>query len=139
LSAEQKAALILKLVRELPDAVDRLKQNPHNRSRPPSSAPPWAGDSGENPEAERGEFSRAEPAPFAPPVLDGAATESTHPQGERKEHPQEKRKAGRQQGAAGPSRSVGLPVTGEQCHYPTQGEGWGEVFDAKGFVARAGV
>jgi transposase len=139
LSAEQKDALILKLVRELQDALDRLKQNPHNSSRPPSSAPPWAGDSGENPEAERGESSRAEPEPFAPPVLDGAATESTHPQGESKEHPKEKRKAGRQQGAAGHSRSVVLPFTGEQCHYPTQCEGCGEVLDAKGFVARAGV
>lgn len=139
LSSEQKDTLILKLVRELQEALDRLNQTPHNSSRPPSSAPPWAGDAGEPPEAEGGESCGAEPESAAPVVPDGEAPGSTHPRGESAAPPQEKRKAGRQKGAAGHSRSVVLPLTGEQYHYPIQCEVCGNGLDATGFVARTGV
>ena len=139
LSAEQKDALILKLVLELQDALDRLHQTPHNSSRPPSSEPPWAGDSGEPPAAERGESCEAAPAPCAPAVSAGEGTQSLPPPGESKVPPKEKRKAGRQKGAPGHSRSVILPLTGEQCHYPSQCEVCGAGLDAQGFGARTGV
>lgn len=88
MSAEQKDALILKLVSELQDALDRLNQTPHNSSRPPSSAPPWAGTSGESPEAERGESSGAEAEPSAPAEPAGEEAEAAHSSGERQDSPQ---------------------------------------------------
>ena len=118
LSAEQKDALILKLVSELQDALDRLNQTPHNSSRPPGSAPPWAGTSGESPEAERGESSGAEAEPSAPAEPAGEEAEAAHSSGERQDSPQAKRPAGRQKGAPGHSRRVELPLTGEQVHAP---------------------
>ncbi len=139
LSAEQKDALILKLVSELQEALDRLNQNPHNSSRPPSSVPPWAGQAEERPEVEKGEAYGAEPEPPAPPAPEGEAVDSTPTQGEGQEGAQEKRHAGRQKGAAGHSRCVVLPLTGEQCHCPTQCKVCGKELESKGFVASTGV
>ena len=139
LSAEQKDALILKLVRDLQEALDRLNQTPHNSSRPPSSAPPWAGASGEPAAAERDKSSGAAAEPSAPPVPDGEEAEAAPSSGERKDPPQAKRRAGRQKGAPGHSRCVALPLTGEQVHAPAQCEVCGEALAGAGFVARTGV
>lgn len=139
LSAAQKDALILKLVLELQDALDRLNQTPHNSSRPPSSEPPWAGSSGAPPKAERGESPGAAAAPGVPPVPDGEPSAAAPPPGESKAPPQAKRKAGRQPGAPGHSRCVALPLTGEQVHAPAQCEVCGGVLAGAGFVARTGV
>ncbi len=139
LSVEQKDALILQLVQELQEALDRLGQNAQNSSRPPSSAPPWAGASGENQEAEKGGSSGEAHETPEPPVQEGGAAEPTHTQAESKAGAKEKRKAGRQKGATGHSRRVAVPLTGEQCHYPQQCVGCGEALDGQGFVASTGL
>ena len=64
LSAEQKDALILKLVRELQDALDRLNQTPHNIPGPTS--PKSLLSAGE---AIRPLYSRLRAQHRAPPAL----------------------------------------------------------------------
>ena len=59
MTAEEKDTLILKLVSDLREVLDRLEQNSSNSSCPPSSEPPWqsskeeeSSDQGENSEYE---------------------------------------------------------------------------------------
>ena len=44
LPAEQKDALLVKLLWDLKDARERLKGNSQTSSRPPRSDPPWHGN-----------------------------------------------------------------------------------------------
>ena len=51
LPIESLKELCFKLLRDLMEARDRLKQNPQNSSKPPSSQPPWANSQGDPDEA----------------------------------------------------------------------------------------
>jgi hypothetical protein len=46
LPAQQKDALLVKLLADLKEARERLKANSRTSSRPPSSDPPWSSDAG---------------------------------------------------------------------------------------------
>jgi len=114
LPAEQKEALLVKLLWDLKDARERLKANSQTSSRPPSSDPPWHGHdlAGEELEAagEAGgevkpeaEVSAASPAAGAEPSDVAAPAAGTTPASATDEKP---KKAGRRMGAPGHSRQV---------------------------------
>lgn len=109
--------LSIKLLNDLKEARERLKQNSRNSSRPPSSEAAWeketgAKDATDNPEEERG----AEPRD---------AKESSSPQdsGQASRHAEQalsdsSRKPGKQPGAEGFGRQQVLSVTAYESHFP---------------------
>lgn len=138
LTPGQKDALILKLVGDLREALDRLKQDSQNSSRPPSSEAPWRGNSGEWVESEVGEADEGEgEEENTESEHEGAVPAGQRGQGEKGgKQKEEKRKAGRQKGAKGYSRKVELAVTGEEIDRPRECAVCGEGLDPERFTAR---
>jgi hypothetical protein len=114
LPAEQKDALLVKLLRDLKDARERLKANSQTSSRPPSSDPPWQGhDSAEEASVAAGEGAGAMEAAVADSTTNAAASAAANdvvapamgtPSASAADATP--KKAGRPVGAPGHSRSV---------------------------------
>jgi transposase len=124
--------LSIKLLYDLKEARERLKQTSRNSSRPPSSDLPWdkAGTCDEDNHGQPGpdEFDGVDDH-----TLDTEEASKTEPQektqGEANEIQQtqkqedeasDKRKAGKQPGAPGYGREQKIAVTAEEHHYPTE-------------------
>ena len=113
---EKLTAVAINLLNDLKDARDRLNQNPHNSSRPPSSQEPWVKAKFAE-ESESSEEESSEPQDNFPdePSEDNAAEREKNSVKNTKKKP--KRKAGKQKGAKGFGRTQKLPITGENIHY----------------------
>ena len=98
--------LSLRLLADLKDARERLRQTPHNSSRPPSSRAPWDRASAKDAAAddEVAEDDAAAQTPLKPPAdpPDTAEAPAPDPLGTK---PQVKRQAGKQPGAPGVGRT----------------------------------
>lgn len=147
LPAEQKEALLVKLLWDLKDARERLKANSQTSSRPPSSDPPWHGKdlAGEELEAagEEGgevkpeaEVSAASPAAGAEPSDVAAPAEGTTSASAADEKPKQ---PGRRVGAPGHSRQVSLPVSETVIHAPESCACCGQALEPAAFIARTGL
>jgi len=121
LSEEQLRALSVKLLADLKAAHERLEQNSHNSSRPPSSELPWQGKSEK--ENEEGTDSRGEGGTEAgaqdrneeTPCAGGEHAKSQSGTG-----PKRPRPPGQQPGASGHGRTQSLPIDQEEHHHPGQ-------------------
>ena len=129
LAEERLRALSLKLLADLKESRDRLNQNPGNSSRPPSSRPPWETATTDEPyNSEEADLDSDETAqegdeeteePLQSPDSDkGEEPEPNKP--ERKDNPPTKRSAGKQVGAPGFGRKLGLDleITQEEFYRP---------------------
>lgn len=119
---KELTAVAINLLNDLKDARDRLNQNPHNSSRPPSSQEPWVkakfAEESESSEKET-EASELEPqSNFAdePSKDNGTERENNSAKNTNKEP---KRTAGKQKGAKGVGRTQKLLITGEDIHRAT--------------------
>lgn len=117
-----------RLLADLKEARERLKQSPETSSRPPSSREPWKASPSD------GQRTDVELAPETSPP--SASTESseaelpgqdvaTSPTTGVTEHP---KKAGRRPGSEGHSRTLTLPVTQTFAHHPACCSGCGKPF-----------
>jgi hypothetical protein len=147
LPAEQKEALLVKLLWDLKDAREQLKANSQTSSRPPRSDPPWHGhdrtdeelDAAEDEGSEReavAEVSAASTAAETESSEVAAPAVATTPASPADKTP---RKAGRQVGAPGHSRQVSLPVSATVNHTPETCACCGQALDAAEFIARTGL
>lgn len=109
--------LSLRLLEDLKEARERLRQNPTNRSRPPSSRAPWerpsAGDEQAPDEAEDDASTSPEDDPPGTPDADAAERDSTGTK-----PPKPKRKPGKQPGAPGFGRTQVLQARETRHHHP---------------------
>ena len=147
LPAEQKDALLVKLLRDLKEARERLQANSQTSSRPPSSDPPWQGHDGTKEASEaagevdgevqpEAEVSAAKPAASAEPSDVAAPAAGTTPASAADEKP---KKPGRPLGAPGHSRLVSLPVSATVIHAPESCACCGQALEPAEFIARTGV
>jgi transposase len=143
LPAEQKDALLVKLLWDLKDARERLEANSQTSSRPPRSDPPWHGNdrAGGGLEAAgevkpAAEVSAASPAAGAEPSDVAAPAAGTTPASAADETP---KKPGRRVGALGHSRQVNLPVSETVIHVPESCVCCGQALEPAGFIAGTGL
>ena len=147
LPAEQKDALLVKLLRDLKDARERLQANSQTSSRPPSSDPPWQGPdgAGEALAATAEGAGAVVPAAAASTANAAARAESsavvapatgTPPARAADETP---KKAGRPGGAPGHSRSVSLPVRATVIPAPETCACCGQALEPAAFLAGTGL
>ena len=142
LPVEQKDALLVKLLRDLKDARERLQANSQTSSRPPSSDPPWQGhDGAEEVSAAAGEGAgavEAAAASTAKAVASDVVTPAaeTPPASAADTTPQ---KAGRPVGAPGHSRSVSLPVRATVIPAPETCACCGQALEPAAFLAGTGL
>jgi len=146
LPAEQKEALLVKLLWDLKDARERLKANSQTSSRPPRSDSPWqshdsadeevnaAEDEGGERESEvddsAASTAAAESSEVAIPAVE------TTPASPADQTP---KKAGRQVGAPGRSRQVSLPVSATVNQAPASCACCGQALEPTEFIARTGL
>ncbi len=111
--------LSVKLLADLKEARERLKQNSRNSSRPPSSDKPWDNTAEQEDEEPSLQDSLS-------PIKDTTDTDKLDPPTKKATDPQdnvrsapEKRKPGKQPGAAGYGRTQKIAVTTEVYHYPS--------------------
>jgi transposase len=122
--------LSVKLLYDLKEARERLKQTSRNSSRPPSSDLPWdkpgINDEDQHPQQGRDELAGeddhtlgTEEASTTRPEenTQDEANEVQQPQ-ERDDKASDSRKAGKQPGALGFGREQKIAVTAEEHHYP---------------------
>jgi transposase len=143
LPAEQKDALLVKLLWDLKDARERLKANSPTSSRPPCSDLPWHGNdcAGGGLEAAgevkpAAEVSAASPAAGAEPSDVAAPAVGTTPASAADETP---KKPGRRVGAPGHSRQVNLPVSETVLHTPESCVCCGQALEPAGFITGTGL
>ena len=147
LPAEQKEALLVKLLWDLKDAREQLKTNSQTSSRPPRSDTPWpshdpageevdaAADKGGERKSEA-EVSATNPAAEAESSDVTAPAVETTPAISTEQTP---RKPGRQVGAPGQSRQVSLPVSATVNHLPATCACCGQALEPAEFIARTGL
>jgi hypothetical protein len=123
--------LSVKLLHDLKDARERLRQTSRNSSRPPSSDLPWgkAGSNNEDQHPQQGqdEFAGVDDSSLDAEEASKTGSEEktqdeaneTQPIKEREDGAGDKRKAGKQPGAPGYGREQKIAVTAEVHHYPT--------------------
>ena len=147
LPAEQKDALLAKLLWDLKDARERLKANSQTSSRPPRSDPPWqshdpadkavdAADAAGSETESEAEVSAASTATEVEESEVAAPAAETTPANATDKTP---KKAGRQVGAPGQSRQVSLPVSATVNHPPATCACCGQALDPTEFIARTGL
>jgi transposase len=143
LPAEQKEALLVKLLWDLKDARERLKADSQSSSRPPRSDPPWHGNGRAGGELEAGgevkpaaEVSAASPVAGAEPSDVAAPAAGTTPASAAEET---LKKPGRRVGAPGHSRQVNLPVSETVIHAPESCVCCGQALEPAGFIAGTGL
>jgi hypothetical protein len=146
LPAEQKDALLVKLLWDLQEARERLKANSQTSSRPPSSDAPWQGRSSEAQESEETESAGTEPEePRTDEVEGGEAPAETNPESEPAKDTatapatNQPKKAGRREGAPGHSRQLTLPISDTVVHPPETCARCGQALEAEAFIARTGL
>ena len=120
--------LSVKLLYDLKEARERLKQTSKNSSRPPSSDLPWDKTSAE-PNNSQHPQEPDERATVEEPPLDGdkaskpeKAQDTIDEAGQAvdpEDNAGDKRKAGKQPGAPGYGREQKIALTGEEHHFPT--------------------
>ena len=109
--------LSVKLLNDLKEAREQLKQSSRNSSRPPSSDSPWdrlAQDEPEDPEVNERPTDDEKPAENKAPTpvkQDADRASDTIPD-------ETQRKPGKQPGAAGYGRTQKLAITAEEHHFP---------------------
>ena len=109
--------LSVHLLNDLKEARERLNQNSHNSSRPPSSEVPWEKESQHsdtNDHSEEGEETNKSDKKELPPVEKQDKETKESPQDEEGEP----RKPGKQLGAEGFGRTQKIAVTHYQDHFP---------------------
>jgi hypothetical protein len=123
--------LSVKLLYDLKDARERLRQTSRNSSRPPSSDLPWdkAGGNDEDQHRPQGpdEFSGEDDPPLGteeafktePEERSQDEVSEIQQTKELEDETNSKRKAGKQPGALGYGREQKITVTAETHHYPT--------------------
>jgi transposase len=132
LPEEDLRRLSIRLLNDLKEARERLKQNSRNSSRPPSSEAPWdkandtasdtdAIDAGEDTPDQ--EADNTSPAPPAKESKQDSQTDSSQAS-------DNVRQSGKQPGAQGFGRQQVLPVTDYQDHRPELCTCCGTVFTA---------
>ncbi|HLP98940.1 MAG TPA: hypothetical protein VK149_10880 [Sideroxyarcus sp.] len=148
LPAEQKEALLVKLLWDLKDAQERLKANSQTSCRPPRSDPAWHGhapaaeeleaaeDGGGEMVESAAEDSATSPAAAAAPSEVAAPAAETTPASAADKPP---KKAGRQVGAPGRSRQVSLPVSATVNQAPATCACCGQALEPTEFIARTGL
>jgi hypothetical protein len=146
LPAEQKEALLVKLLWDLQEAREQLKANSQTSSRPPSSDLPWQGKSSEAEDSEEVESASAEPEGQANDEVEGGeASAETSPEPEPTEgastDPATKKptKPGRGVGAPGHSRELSLPVSETLVHRPETCVRCAQALEPEAFIARTGL
>lgn len=147
LPAEQKEALLVKLLWDLKAARERLKANSQTSSRPPRSDPPWqshdpADEAVDVAEAEGGEIESEAGDSAASPAAEVEDSEVTAPAVETtpaNAADKTPKKAGRQVGAPGHSRQVSLPVSATVNHVPETCVCCGQALEPTEFIARTGL
>ena len=147
LPAEQKDALLVKLLWDLKDARERLKANSQTSSRPPRSDPPWHshdldGEEVDAAEDESGEMESEAEVSAASPAAETESSEVTAPAVETtpaSAADKTPKKVGRQVGAPGHSRQVSLPVSATVNHTPATCACCGQALDPAEFIARTGL
>jgi len=115
LDVESKDKLILKLLEDLKEARERLNQNPHNSSRPPSSTEPWIvaqieEETGKQEESDSGDEEDSS----------GSSGEEEADEKKKDKKRDGSRKPGKQKGAEGKGRTQQLQVTGTVIHFAEQ-------------------
>ncbi len=122
--------LSIKLLNDLKEARERLKQTSRNSSRPPSSDMPWDKldtDKEESPPhqdqdeaVEEDDLAKnSEKAPKTEPIEKEQDNEDgAHQSKEEEDGTSPKRKAGKQPGAPGYGRTQKIALTGVKAHYP---------------------
>ena len=115
LSEEELRRLSIKLLTDLKEARERLNQNSHNSSRPPSSEAPWEKDtqkdSGNDSEEVQEDTSDKKELPPTEKT-NKPSTESP------KNETEEPRKPGKQPGAKGFGRQQKIAITDYKEHFP---------------------
>lgn len=113
--------LSIKLLVDLKDARERLKQTSRNSSRPPSSDKPW-----DNADSDKEKNSRQQDQQSSSQEEPSDSGENLKPnkrevvKNDDSSSPlPDKRKAGKQPGATGYGRQQVLSITAEELHYPT--------------------
>ena len=112
--------LSIKLLIDLKEARERLKQSSRNSSRPPSSDKPWDKADTDKPDGSQqhdNPKSSQEESPDRDECLEPTKTEVDKTKNSNPDP--EKRKAGKQPGATGYGRQQVLAITSEESHYPT--------------------
>ena len=131
--------LCVKLLADLKEARERLRQNPDNSSRPPSSRAPWEksnGDGGSQTEApeELGEHEDAADGEHEDAADEIVGSSGPSAQQETPEltkgdkAPTSKRKAGKQHGQPGHGRTQKLVALDVRAHHPDRCAGCGDPF-----------
>jgi len=108
--------LSVKLLNDLKEARERLKQNSRNSSRPPSSEAPWEKDTVQQDAGNESEESRETTSSDETPIPtknsdEDASQDDPHT-------PNEQRRPGKQPGAKGFGRQQVLAITDYQDHLP---------------------
>lgn len=111
--------LSVKLPADLKEARERLRQTSRNSSRPPSSDKPWDNASNDGQEGwqrqDKLSPTNKEPTDSDKPV---GPVKNESGKADGRQPDKDKRKAGKQPGAAGYGREQKLTVTTEESHYP---------------------
>lgn len=128
LDEEPLRALTLVLLNDLKDAHDRLRQDPCNSSRPPSSRAPWESTGKADSSAPSDEQTQS--ATDQHPEQDVPSDESGASETRAKTASKPPGKPGRRPGAPGHGRQVELPVHRECIHRPERCQRCGEAFPA---------
>jgi hypothetical protein len=122
--------LSVKLLYDLKEARERLRQTSRNSSRPPSSDLPWnktdTGDEDGHPQQGQNEFAGEDDHSHCPEEASKTGAEEKTPveadktkqTKERGDEANDKRTAGKQLGAVGYGREQKIAVTAETHHYP---------------------
>ena len=132
LSCEQLRELLRKTVADLIEAHERLNQNSHNSSCPPSSELPW--QKFQDDEDQEGDHEASLPDD-GDNESESAGDESDHNDTEPSVNDESSRKPGRAVGMPGHGRTVDLPISGQENHYPEQCVICGQTLDPEKFVA----
>ncbi len=114
LNIETARKLASKLLEDLKEARERLNQNPHNSSRPPSSTEPWIRadieDEEETEVEERNDIAGKESS-------SGSQESEENQKKKDKEKSPEPGKPGKQKGAEGKGRTQRMAITGIVIHF----------------------
>lgn len=138
LPEEELRRLSIKLLNDLKDARERISQNSHNSSRPPSSEAPWdkaKTDDADAPEKEEADKS-IETEDSAKPRRSSKKDQS-QPVDTNDEN-QAARRPGKQPGAQGFGRTQKLAITAYQDHYPETCDCCHQALDPRHATAYAG-
>jgi hypothetical protein len=114
LSEAELRRISIKLLTDLKEARERLNQNSHNSSRPPSSEAPWEKETQQDVSSNHSEETNKSDNKKLPPTEkpDKEAKQSS------KKETEESRKPGKQLGAKGFGRTQKLAITHYQDHVP---------------------